>query len=65
MSADLGMDLEEKLLPLAGEDALHEYPRWTPFVEFITERDEGLGASSDPSGFGPFRRENLLEEVGE
>ena len=46
-------------------DALHEYPRWTLFVEFVTEHNEGLGASSDPSGFSPFGRENLLEEVGE
>ena len=65
MFADLGMDLEEELLPLVGGDAFHEYPRWTPFVEFVTEHDEGLGASSDPSGFSPFRWENLLEEVGE
>ena len=65
MSIDSGMDLEEELLPLVGGDALHEHPRWTPFVEFITERDEGLGASSDPSGFSPFGRENLLEEVDE
>ena len=65
MSVDPGMDLEEELLPLVGGDALHEYPRWTPFVEFVTERDESLGVSSDPSGFDPFGRENLLEEVGE
>ena len=65
MSADPGMDLEEELLPLVGGDALHEYPRWTSFVEFVIERDEGLGASSDPSGFSPFEWENLLEEVGE
>ena len=61
MSANLGMDLEEELLPLVGRDALHEHPRWTPFVEFITERDEGLSTS----GFSPFGWENLLEEVGE
>ena len=54
MSIDSGLDLEEELFPLVGRDALHEYPRWTPFVEFITERDEGLGASSDPSGLSPF-----------
>ena len=65
MSADLGMDLEEELLSLVGRDALHEHPRWTPFVEFVTERDEGLGASSDPLGFSPFEWENLLEEVSE
>ena len=65
MSVDPSMDLEEELLPLVGGDALHEYPRWTPFVEFVTEHDEGLGVSSDPSGCSPFRRENLLEEVGE
>ena len=65
MSANSGMDLKDELLPLVCEDALHEHPRWTLFVEFITERDEGLGASSDPSGFSPFRQENLLEEVGE
>ena len=64
MSTDLGMDLEEELLPLVGGDALHEHPRWTPFVEFVTERDEGLGASSDPSGFSPFRWENLLKKLG-
>ena len=65
MSVDAGMDHEEELLPLVGGDALHEHPRWTPFVEFVTERDEGLGALSDPSGFSPFERENLLKEVGE
>ena len=65
MSVDPGMDLEEEMLPLVSGDALHEHPRWTLFVEFVTERDEGLGASSDPSGFNPFRWENLLEEVGE
>ena len=65
MSVDPGMDLEEELLPLVGGDALHEYPRRTLFVEFVTEHGEGLGTSSDLSGFGPFRRENLLKEVGE
>ena len=65
MSVDPGMDLKEELLPLVSRDALHEHPRWTPFVEFVTKRDEGLGASSDPSGFSPFRRKNLLKEVGE
>ena len=65
MSIDSSMGLEEKLFPLVGRDALHEHPRWTPFVEFVTERDEGLGASSDPLGFSPFEWENLLEEVSE
>ena len=65
ISVDPGMDLEEELLPLVGGDALHEYPQWIPFVEFITERDEGLGASSDSLGFSPFGWENLLEKVGE
>ena len=64
MSVDSSMDLVEKLFPLVGRDALHEYPRWTSFVEFITERDEGIGASSDPSCFSPLGWENLLEEVG-
>ena len=65
ISVDPGMDLEEELLPLVGRDALHEHPRWTLFVEFITEHDEGLGASSDPLGSSPFEWENLLKEVGE
>ena len=65
MSADPSMDLEEELLPLVGGDALHEYPQWTPLVEFVTEHDEGLGASSDPSGLSPFGWENLLKDVGE
>ena len=65
MSADPSMDLEEELLPQVGRDALHEYPRQTPFVEFITERDEGLGTSSNLSVFRSFGRKNLLEEVGE
>ena len=65
MSANPDMDLEEELLPLVGGNALHEHPRWTPFVEFVTEHDDGLGTSSDPSGFSPFGWENLLEEVGE
>ena len=65
MPADPGMDLEEDLLPLAGRDALREHPQWTSFVEFITERDEGLSVSSDLLGFSPFGQKNLLEEVGE
>ena len=54
MSVDPGMDLEEELLSLVGRDALHEDPQWTPFVEFVTERDEGLGALSDPHGLWSF-----------
>ena len=65
MSANPGMDLEEELLPLVGGDALHEHSCRTLFVELVTEHGEGLGASSDPLGFSPFGRENLLEEVGE
>ena len=64
MSADPSMDLKE-LLPLAGRDAFHEYPRRTLIVKFVTECNECLDASSDPSCFGPFGWENLLEEVGE
>ena len=65
MPANASMDLEEELPPLVGGDTLHEYPGWTSFLELVTEHDEGLGTSSDPSGFSPFGRENLLEEVGE
>ena len=65
MSANSGMDFEEEQLPLVGGDALHEYPRWTSLVEFITDGDERLGMLSDPSIFCPFGWENLLEEVGE
>ena len=65
MSADPGMDLEKELLPLVGRDALHEHPQWTPFLEFVIEHDEGLGALSDLSCFSPFGWENLLKEVGE
>ena len=61
MFANPGMDLEEELLPLIGRDAPHEHPQCNPLVEFVTERDEGLGALSDPSGFSPFGWENLLE----
>ena len=65
MSIDSSMDLEEELFPLVARDALHEYSRRTSFVEFVTDRDECLGASSDLSHFSPFWWENLLEEVGE
>ena len=65
MSVDSSMDLKEELFPLVDRDALHEYPRWTLFVKFITERDERLGASGDLPCFSPFRWENFLEEVGE
>ena len=65
MSADPGMDLEEDLFSSTSENALHEYSWRTSFVEFVTEHDEGLGTSSDSSGFSSFRWENLLEEVGE
>ena len=65
MSIDSGMDFEEKLVPMVGQNALHEYSRRTLFVELITERDEGLGMSSDPSGFSPLGWENLLKELHE
>ena len=65
MLANSGVDLEEELLPLVGRDAPHEHLRWTSYVEFVTERDEGLSATSDLSSFSPFGWENLLEEVGE
>ena len=65
MSADSSMDLEEELLALVGRDTLHEYSRRTLFVEFVTHREECLGALSDLSCFSPFWWENLLEEVGE
>ena len=65
MSVDSGMDLEEELLALVVRDALHEYSRQTPFVEFISDCDKCLGMMSDQSHFSPFRWENLLEKVGE
>ena len=65
MSIDSSMDLEEELIALVGRDALHEYSRWTSFVEFVTDHNECFGASNDPSCFGPFGWENLLKEVGE
>ena len=64
MSVDSSMDLEEELFPLVGRDALHEHPRWTSLVKFVTNGDERLGESSDSSHFSPFWWENLLEEVG-
>lgn len=63
--ADSSMDFEEKLLSLLGRDTLHEYPRRTSFVKFITDSNECLGASSDLSCFSPFRWEDLLKDVGE
>ena len=65
MSIDSGVDLEEELFPLVGWDALHEYSQRASFVEFISDRDEGLGESSDPSCFSTFGWENLFVEVGE
>ena len=64
MSVDFGIDLEEELVALVGRDALHEYSRRTPFVEFVSDHDECLGALSDPSCFSPFGWVNLLKEVG-
>jgi len=65
MSTDFGMDFEEKLFPIVGQDALHEHSQWTLLVKFITNGDERLGASSDSPRFSPFQWENLLEKVGE
>ena len=65
MSTDSGMDFEEKLFPLVGRDALHEHSQRTWLVKLVTNGDEHLGASSDPSCFSPFKWKNLLEEVGE
>ena len=64
-SADFGMDLKEELFPLVGGDTLHECSQRTSLVKFVTECDERLGASSDPSRCSPFWWESLLEEVGE
>ena len=65
MSIDFGMNFKEKLFPLVGWDALHEYSRWASLVKFITKGDKRLDASSNLSCFCPFWWENLLEEVGE
>ena len=65
MFADSSVDFEEELFPLVGQDALHEYSRWTLHVKFVTDGDEHLDASSDSLCFSPFWLENLLEEVGE
>ena len=65
MFVDFGVDLEEELFPLVGGDALHEYSQRTSFVKFVTECDERLGMSSDPSCFSPLGWENLLEDIGE
>ena len=65
MFADSSVDFEEELFPLVGQDALHEYSRWTLFVKFITDGDECLGASSDSSCFNIFWWEDLFEDVGE
>ena len=54
MSVDSSVDLEEELFPLVGRDTLHEYSRWTSFVKFVTDGEEHLGASSDPSCFSLF-----------
>ena len=64
ISTDSGIYFEEKLFSLVGRDALHEHPRWTSLVKFVTNGDERLGESSDSSHFSPFWWENLLEEVG-
>ena len=65
MFIDSGIDLEEELFPLVGQDALHEYSRRTSLVKFVTDGDERLDVSSDSSRFSPFQWENLLEVVGE
>ena len=65
MSADSSVDLEEELFSLVGRDALHEYSRWTPFLKFITDGDERLGASSDSSCFSFFWWEGFFEDLGE
>ena len=65
MSTNFGMDLEEELFPLVGQDALLEYSQRTSLVKFVTECDEHLGASSDSSRLSPFGWENLINEVGE
>ena len=65
VSTDFSMDFEEKLFPLVGRDALHEYSQWTSLVKFVTNSNERLSVSSDSLCFSPFWWENLLEEVGE
>ena len=65
MFADSSVDFEEELFPLVGQDALHEYSRWTLFVKFITDGDQRLGASSDSSCISLFWWEDFFEDVGE
>lgn len=65
VSADPSMDFEDKLFPLVGWDALHEYSQRTSFVEPVVDGNECLGLLSDSSPFSPVSWEDLFEDVGE
>ena len=65
VSTDPDVDFKETLFPLVNRDTLHEYSRWTSFVELVTKGKERLGALSDPSSFSPLYGEDLFEDVGE
>ena len=51
MTADSTMDVAQQELPLFARDIELQNTDVTPYVEFALYKNEGLGASCEPSGF--------------
>ena len=51
MTIDSTMDVTQQEFSLFAKDTELQNPDVTPFVEFALYKNEGLGASCEPSGF--------------
>ena len=65
MTVDSTMDVAQQELSLFARDTELQNPAVTPFVEFAFYKNEGLGATCEPSSFCLVYRQRVTEEVVE
>ena len=61
--ADPTVDVAQQKSSLFARDTELQNPDVTPFVEFAFYKNEGLGATSEPSSLCLVRRQRVIEEV--
>ena len=65
VTADPTVDVAQQKLPLFGGDIELQDLCVAPFVEFTFYKNEGLGATCEPSSLCLVRRQRVAEEVVE
>ena len=65
VTVDPAVDIAQQKLPLFDGDANLQDPDVASFVEFTFYKNEGLGATCEPSSFRLVRRQHIMEEVVE